>query len=296
VIKDALASRHWRPVSRAARLAAARGLTGYTDDLLAVWSRFVEQGPKIDPGCRAKESALTALDVLDWSDPDPFLAAIRYTQFEPVYGGSVDTAGGVRLRALSALLRQHHARALLHAAELLTDPLVEVRAGAAEALGHHAGPVAAALLVQRLRSDDDPRVLLACAAALLELDGPVGRELLAAWLTDAAEERREVAAISLGESKAAEAADCLIAWLERLARDRDVDLGLRALALHRGEPARRYLLECVASGGEARARAAVRALSHHLYDPQLCDRLSEAAARRGDSRLQDEVQRLFRKP
>jgi hypothetical protein len=35
------------------------------------------------PG-RAKESGLTALDVLERSDPDPFLAGIRHTQFAPV--------------------------------------------------------------------------------------------------------------------------------------------------------------------------------------------------------------------
>jgi hypothetical protein len=295
VIREALGDRHWMPVWHAARLVAEHGLSGHAEDLRAVWARFVAPGQKIDPGCRAKESALTALDVLEWFDAEPFLAAVRYTQFEPVYGGTVDTAGGVRLRALCALLRQHHSRALLHAAELLADPLVEVRAGAAEALGHCPGEVAAALLVQRLRTGDDPRVLLACATALLELDGAFGRELLAGWLTDEDEERREVAALAMGQSKAEESGDCLIAWLESLTWDRDVDLGMRALALQRGERARSYLLECVRSGSASRARAAVAALSDHLYDPQLRDSLREAAARRGDPALLDEVQRIGRK-
>jgi hypothetical protein len=61
---------------------AGHGLSGHTEDLLAVWSRFVDAGQKIDPGCSARESALTALDVLEWFDPDPFLAAIGCTQVQ----------------------------------------------------------------------------------------------------------------------------------------------------------------------------------------------------------------------
>ena len=122
VIHEALRHKHWMPVERASALVAQHVLVDYANDLLAVWGRFLDPAAKLDPGCRAKEAALRALDTLEWWDADPFLAAVRYVQMEPAYGPPVDTAGGIRQRALSALLRLHHSHALLYAGELLADP------------------------------------------------------------------------------------------------------------------------------------------------------------------------------
>lgn len=279
VLRRAIRHKHWMPVERAAKVVMTHALQGHVEDLLTVWARFVDPGSKLDPGCRAKEAALTALDTLEWFDPDPFLVAIRYIQKEPAYGPPVDTAGGVRQRALSALLRQHHSHALLYAGEHLADPLIEVRAGAADSLGQYGAAASAGLLVERMRIGDEPRVLLACASALLDIELEFGRSLLGEWLRQPDAERREIAAVALGQCRSAEAADTLMAWLDRLEWDGDLDMGLRALALHRSEPARHYLLECVASGSATKAKAAARALEDHLYDPHLRARLEDAIRR-----------------
>jgi hypothetical protein len=285
LIHSALTHKHWMPVEQAARLIAQHSLPNFTQQLLGIWERFLEPGSKLDPGCRAKESALVALDAIEWFDPDPFLAAIRYRQLEPGFGGPTDTAGGVRQRALFALLRQHHSFAVLFAGELLADPLIEVRIGTADALGQYGGPNGAPLLVQRLRTGDDSRVLLACASALIELEDRFARELLGPWLRQDSDELREVAALALGQSKSGEAGELLIAWFDEMAWERDVELAARALALHRSERARRCLLTHIANGSVGRARAAVRALSAHRYDPRLCESVREATQRNGDPTL-----------
>jgi hypothetical protein len=293
LIRDALTHKHWMPVEQAARIVARNGLPGFTRELLGVWNRFIDPGPKLDPGCRAKESALVALDTLESFDPDPFLAAIRYTQLEPGYGGATDTAGGVRQRALLGLLRQRHSEAKLYAGELLADRLVEVRAGTADALGQCGGPEAAGLLVHRLSSGDDARVLLACASALLALEGRFARSLLARWLEHEDEEHREVGAIALGQCKSDEAGELLVAWFDDMAWDRDFDLGARALALHRSERTRGCLLEHIAGGSTKRARSAIRALAVHRYDAKLCERVRAAAQRNPDPALVALVDELY---
>jgi hypothetical protein len=295
-IREALAHKHWMPVEHAARLVGQLSLAGFAKDLVGVWGRFVNPGAKLDPGCRAKQAALLALDTLECFDPDPFLVAIRYVQLEPGYGGATDTAGGVRQRALFALLRQHHSQALLYAGELLADPLVEVRLGTADALCQCAGANAASLLVHRLRAGDDPRVLLACAAALLEIEGPFARAMLAQWLRQSDEDRREVSALALGQDKSEDAAELLIAWLDDMAWDKDIELAARALALHRSEPARRCLLAHIESGSATCARAAITALAVHRYDRQLSERVREAARRNADPALGVLVDNLYQVP
>jgi hypothetical protein len=270
------------PVEYAARLIAQYSLPDFTQNLVGIWPRFIDPGPKLDPGCRAKEAALTALDALEWFDPDPFLTAIRYTQFEPGYGGRTDSAGVVRLRALYALLRQHHSQALLYAGELLADPLVDVRVGTAEALRQAGGPNGACLLAHRVRCPDEPSVLLACASALLELESGFALPLLGQWLHDQDEVRREVAALALGNSSVAESAELLIAWFDEVAWDKDIELAARALALHRSERARVCLLQIVAESSGARARYSALAIGTRHFDRQLLDRLREAAKRNPD--------------
>jgi hypothetical protein len=277
LIREGLGHKHWMPVEHAARIVAQHGLAGFTQELLAVWNRFVDPGPKLDPGCRAKESALVALDTLECFDPEPFLVAIRYIQLEPGYGGAGDTAGGVRQRALFGLLRQRHSQAPLYAGELLADRLVEVRVGTADALGQYGGLDGAGLLVHRLSAGDDARVLLACASALLALEAPFARSFLAKWLEHEDEEHREVGAIALGQCRSDETGELLVAWFDDMAWDRDFDLGARALALHRSERTRRCLLEHIAGGSTTRARAAIRALAAHRYDEKLCEQVRAAA-------------------
>jgi HEAT repeat protein len=294
-LRVALGDKSWLVVSEAASVVAEHRLEGLQDALLAIWPRFVESPAKADPGCRAKEAALTALDQLEILDPDPFLAAVRYRQLEPVAGGRVDTAGGVRVRALSALLRQLHPDALLFAGELMADADPQVRAGAARALGYYGDRAAGALLVHQLRAgDEEPSVVGECAVSLLAVAGEFGLEVVRSLLDSDDEVTSEAAALALGQTREPAAVAALIEWVERVVLERDIELGVRALGLSRLEAARTYLLGLVREGSSARARAAVEALAVHHYDAQLMARMRQAAAENRAARLGPVIERLLR--
>ncbi|MBN1609039.1 MAG: hypothetical protein JW940_20595 [Polyangiaceae bacterium] len=294
-LRAALGDKSWLVASEAAAVVGEHRLEGFKDALLGIWPRFVENPAKTDPGCRAKEAALTALDQLEILDPDPFLAAIRYRQLEPVAGGRIDTAGGVRVRALSALLRQLYPDASLFAGELMADADAQVRAGVARALGYYGDRAAGPLLVHQLRSGDaEPNVLAECAVALLAVAGDFGLGLVRALLGSVDEVMSEAAALALGQSRDPAATAALVAWVEEVVLERDIELGVRALGLSRLESARTYLLGLVREGSPARARAAVEALAVHHYDEQLMARVRQAATENRGARLGPVIERVLR--
>jgi hypothetical protein len=99
VLIEGLGHKSWMVVAEAAAAAQELGGQELVEPLGQVWERFSRDGTKTDPGCRAKQAALDALDHLYVMEPGYFLPAIDYRQMEPVFGGRADTAGGVRVRA-----------------------------------------------------------------------------------------------------------------------------------------------------------------------------------------------------
>ncbi len=294
VIDRSLKDGNWLVVSEACEAVVQLGMRDVSEPLLAIWPRFVENAIKRDPGCRAKEAALKALDHMELLDPDPFLAAVRYRQFEPVLGGKVDTAGGLRVRALQALLRMAYSKAALFAGELMADCDAQVRAGVAQAIGFYADKHCAPLLVCKLRGgEDDPTALLECALALLTIDIDFGLGLLLPYLAGSSELYRETAALAFGQCRDSKATQALLEWAEGVSIDGDHRLAIRALGLSRHESARRYLLGLLESGAIVRARAAAEALAIHRYDRQLSELVRETAAKRGNAGLREFVERLF---
>jgi hypothetical protein len=277
LIEQALADKSWLVVAFAAELVGRHQLERHRAGLLGVWPRFADGTHKSDPGCRAKLAALTALDRLELLDPEPFLPAIRYRQYEPVFGGRVETAGPLRVRAASALLRMRHSDGVVLAGELFAESEREVRVGIAQALGYYAIPGSDALLAHRLAlADEDPAVLAECASGLLRLNADYALPRLVAWLDGEDVTLREVASVALGQHEDERAVAAVIDWLERAAMEPDIELGVQALGLSRQPRAREFLLELVRSGSLGRARAAIRALAVHRYDTQLRESVRRA--------------------
>jgi HEAT repeat protein len=296
-LRRALGHSHWMVVTAAAELIARHELGGFERELEAVWQRFAQNGAKVDPGCRAKDAALTALDRLEIMDPEPFLVAARYRQLEPVMGGSVDTAGAVRQRALYGLYRTLHPHAALYAGELLADASADVRAGVIHAIEHYGDPASAALLAHKLRAgDEDPNVAAACGAALLAVAFDFALAIFVEWLRSPDAARRETAALALGQSRRPDAITALLDWVGDAAWDRDIELGLRALGLSRDERARAYLLDLVEHAAVPRARKAIEALAVHRYDADLTARVRRAASLNSGAGLGTTVERAFRDP
>lgn len=293
-LMKALAHKNWLVVAEAAAVIGEHSLSEFAQALDECWPRFVNNGAKVDPGCRAKQATLTALDRLELMDPTPFVRAVRYQQLEPVLGGTEDTAGGVRQRCVFALLRMHFTDALLYAGELMADPNSSVRAGVAGALGHYGTREAAALLLMRIKSGDpDPIVISESCVALMRLVPDLGISMFRTWLSDADDVKRESAALALGQTGSDEAIDVLTDWIDDGLSESDFELSARALGLSRNNKAREALLSCLAHGSIARAEQALHALAVHNYDPKLRSLVQDAVAQRSNVHLRKLAERLF---
>jgi HEAT repeat protein len=280
-------------VKRAAEAVRTRGLAELAPGLGAAFSRFLVDPVQSDPGCHAKLAVLEALDFLESHEEGPFLLGARHIQLEPSWGPPIDTAVGVRARSIVALARLGYADLGLHAAELLNDKESPVRQAAAEALGHRGAREGAALLVYKLRlGDADPMVMLAVMNALLALAHDWALPVLAAQLQGSDAGARELAAIALGQSRRAEALSLLVAELERCVRAQEREPLWRALGLHRSEGALARLLEGVAHGGAADARAALTALAVRRFEPGIPERARKAAAQNEKVDLRKELEAL----
>lgn len=284
-LKGFLATGPGLVVAGAARAAAELGMSELVPDLLKAYDRLFEDPVKVDPRCTGKIAIVESLLKLDAGGPAPFLRGVRYTQHEPAFGGSVDTAPALRGLSAHALFgRMLQQEALLEILPLLVDPEPAARAEAAVAIGDGAGvEIEATLRLKVLAGDAEPEVLSACFKALLK----AGRERSIAFVADRLDPARgaeaELAALALGESHLESALPAL--------RDaaRSPDAGLRraalvGLALSRSSEALTFLIERLA-GDERGALEAIKALAVHKYDERLRERVERAIEATGKPRL-----------
>lgn len=291
-IRRGLGSARSPVVARAATLIKDHRLDGFGPALEAAFARFFADPVKSDPGCHAKRAALEALDFTEHPDPTPFFRGAGHVQREPAWGPPVDTAAGLRARAVLGLARLGHPDLPVVAGELLADAEAQVRQAAVEALVARGDPAAAGLLALKARlGDDEPRVLLACLDGLLALAPARALPRLAALLDDA--EHAEVAALALGQSGSDAALDLLLARIESTVLAHERATFWRALGLHRTERALAALLATIAEGGQADAAAAVAALAVRRYDPGVPERARAAAARNRRARLGEALAEAF---
>ena len=272
-------------VAKAAALIAERELEVLGPDLAKAFPRFLRGLPKSDPGCEAKLALAHALRQVGHHDTVPLLLGLRHVQREPVFGGSVDTAGPLRAECAAGLMSLRHPDALLMLADLLADPEPAARAGAARALSAWGARDGAALLRLRvLAGEEDARVLGECLDALLHLD-PTGALPFVAHLLDSAPERAEAAALALGASRLPEAFGNLRDWLERTADSTLRRTALLAVATLRREEALAWLLSLVREADLRQAGDALAALALHRADDALRTRVASEVERRGEPRL-----------
>jgi HEAT repeat protein len=281
-ILAALASKRSLVVARAANLVKQHRLEDFADALKAAFARFLVDPVKTDPSCPAKLAAIEALDFTDWMDDEPFLTAARHIQLEPAWGPPVDTAAGLRSRAVLALARVGYADLQLLAGELLGDAEPPVRLAALEALALRGARDGAGLARYKMQlGDGDPLVTLAAMNALVQLAPDWALPLLGRLLDGKDENQRELAANALGQSRSDEALGLLLAALERTALSSDREPLYRAIGLHRSDRALDALLAVIEDGSAADAKAAVAGLGARRFEPGLPARV-RAAAKRND--------------
>jgi hypothetical protein len=147
-------------VAAAAAIAGEDTLVELAKDLEAAFDRFLVNPFKDDKLCRAKIAVVQALDRMEHQEPDVFLRAARHVQFEPVWGGTEDTAPPLRAAAVVALARVEGSGSLPLLVDALADPAKDVRVAAATALGAVGTEGAGLVLRLKVRvGDSDPDVL-----------------------------------------------------------------------------------------------------------------------------------------
>lgn len=293
VLAKALGDRHYRVVALAAHLTGEKLVYACVPHLLTSWPRFIENAIKRDPNCFAKKAIARALYDLDCDDVEFWLAAIRYRQMEPVWGGTVDTATDLRATAAMGLVASGHSRALVEVAALLADGEPPVRAGAARAIAcgnpREAEPL---LRLKVLTGDEDPLVIGDCFTALLSVEPDESPAFVARFLDDEDEAVVEAAALALGESRSPAALAFLqAAWDDVLVPAEIRRVLVRAAALHRSNEAFDWLLDLAAARDAKIATEIVDVLSIYRHNDKLAARLRDIV----DGRADDGPRSMFEK-
>ena len=283
-LQEVLKSHEARAIAKAAAVAAEQDLQALRPELLAACTRLFDAPVKADPGCAAKAALVEALDRLGHGEPELFRGAIRYVQWEPVWGGRIDTAIDLRGAAAMGLARLDPPDTLLALARLLADPEPPARMHAARALAYRGRPDGLPLLHLRIYAGDtEPAILGACFEAALRLAPVSSVPFVAGFLDDAAAAIAQEAALALGASRREEAFVPLRDWCARTVDPVRRSAGLRALALLRREEGLELLLERVREGSAAAASEALDALSILRGDRVLAERVRAAAAERDEA-------------
>lgn len=268
---------------------------GLLERLPAAFERLMPDASERDPQCRGKTAVAKALRRAEAAAEAVFLAGVRHVQYEPVWGGKVDSAAELRGICLMALVESYHPRAMVEAAHLLADPQAAARMAAARALGCSGrSEVAEPLLRLRVQAgEDDAEVLGECFTALLQLAPGPSLDYVVGFLRSAEDVEAEAAALALGGCRLPAA---LVPLLEHargfLGRGRR-RVVLLAIALLRVEEGWAYLVELVEQGPAAAAAEAIEALSAFAHDERLHERVLAAVERRGDPALRRKFAERF---
>ena len=304
LLREALAHAHYRPVARAAELAADGLHYALEGALMESFRRLAALDHKHDPGCIAKGAIARALVALDCLNAGFYREGIELRQPEPVWGGSVDTAADVRASCAMGLAASGGADALLDLADLLADPEHRARIGAVRAIGcTQPLPAAAVLRTKALLGDAEPEVIGECFRALLALPVEGAAAFVARWLdgppglrpdagagpgaqNSAAAELTELAALALGESRQDAAVARLRARWEAAPWHRPADrVLLRAAAMARSRVAFDWLLGLAADADRASATWVIEELTPYRHNRRLAEDLRARLAARGDADL-----------
>ena len=282
-------------VAAAAALVGENNLIEMAKDLEAAFDRFLVNPLKDDKLCRAKLAIVQALDRMEHPGPDIFLKAARHVQFEPVWGGSEDSAPPLRAAALVAFARAEGTGSLSVLVDAMADPAKDVRIASAVALGAIGTEGAGLILRLKVRlGDKDPDVLSECLLGLVTVDPKEYLPIVAAFLNPGHPASCEAAAMALGKSRLVEALDPLQECLQRSHSPELRQYILLAIAILRRPPAIDYLMGLVASGPEPTAIAALSALRIYKDDPLLSGRIAGIVLERGGPSLQAGFDRDFR--
>ncbi len=282
VFQNALRSRQNLPAARAAQAAGEHDLQELSPDLAASFTYFMQQAVKHDPRCTAKIAIAEAMDRLDYREPEIFLQGVRHTQFEPVWGGTTDTAAPLRSRCIAALVRLNHPDRYRLLADLLFDPFADARRGAVRAAAYAGGEAGELLLRIKVQiGDEDGSIIGDCLAGLIQLAPDSALDFVGRRLQSDNPETRELAALALGESHVPEALELLRRAILDSSDTAEFKILALAIGLYRTDQAFDLLLELMATRTTPFAIALLDGIKLCASNPERQRRLAEVANSRG---------------
>jgi len=227
---------------------------------------------------------------------DLYLTGVCTQQLEPVWGGQQDTAMTLRSACGRGLVSMRHPDALLYLADALADPEAPVRLSAAQSLAYHGAETGLPVLrLKVLSGDTEVQVLGECMLAMLRIDTASSVAFVGQQLQHVAPERREVAALALGESRVEDALAHLVGWLPEARSTGQAEAALLSIAMLRNDAAMSFLLDQIASQPGPEAREALTAIGIHQRDATLRERVEEAA-QRAEVDLSRDLEAIFPPP
>jgi hypothetical protein len=293
-IRQGLLSTNNRVIELAARLAGKQQRKSLIVELRTAYERCLKNVKKTDPGCLAKTAIIDALRQLEYDDDQFFLANIHYQQYEPSWGGEIDSAARLRAICGFALIQQSHPDAMSELVDLLADPEKAARAGAARAVAHGGSSESEHLLRLKISlGDKAPEVMGECFAGLLRLNARRNLDRVILFLDHQSEELASEAAIALGESRLPEA---LAALDKQLQRTSSTDLArslLTAIGLVGSSEASECLLRAVIRGDYDRAVTAIDTLAHCGASDEVKRKLTEIVNQPQNARLKNVAASVF---
>ncbi len=275
-------------VAKAAELAEASGDAELIPDLLAVYDSLFEDGAARDPQVWAKTAIARALRTLGHRDAAPFVRGLHHVQLEPVWGKHEDAAPNLRCVCAQSLVDTdlRAADALRELIPHLVDPFTVVRVEAVSAVAQIGGDEAALLLrLKAYAGDDEPEVIGACFAGVLEREPHDALAFIAPFLDHERDDVRAEAAAAIALSRDPAALDLLRDVLRR-ARSRALrEATAAACAASPQRAVVELLLPIVAADDAALAQTALRALAASRFRAAVRERAHEAADRARDPRV-----------
>ncbi|MCU0568081.1 MAG: HEAT repeat domain-containing protein [Oculatellaceae cyanobacterium Prado106] len=277
VLGQILKSKSAIAIAQAAKVIGDAEIRSLIPDLVACFPQFMSRPAETDPGCNAKRRIAEALYRMEYADETLFLQGIHHVQPEPVWGGTTDTAPGLRGMCALGLVRLHYPQVMTELADLLADPEPEARIGAVRAIAYTSDPQAVPLLRFKVHTGDiDSQVMSECFIALLQLAPQASLPFVGRFLNGASAEIAEMAALAIGESRLPEAFSILHHGWEHCRPTELRKAFLFAIAMLRQDAAFDFLLDLVQSGKPMDRDGAIAALQIYQYDEALWQRVEQA--------------------
>lgn len=292
LLRDALKSKNRELITAASTIIREHELGHFCEEMADAFYALLENAKK-DKGCIAKRALIEALDVLQYEDDDLFLAGLRCTQPEPVWGGREDTAALVRANSAFALAKRRYPDILFHLADLMNDPDPAARRCAIWAIADM-GDEKAELMLRvfglQCQNEDD---VVECLTAMMKCNPERSLPFVARFLEHKSLDVAESAALAIGSSREPEAFEILKRHYEAHITPERRDILLLPIALIRSDNALNFLLGVVREAHAATTERALKALAIFRAEEAARNAIRAAVWDRDEAALKDVYTRLF---